>query len=142
MNRLRHVRVRTYRPSESVVPPLGSPKIDRKAQVTGPERISAAPVFLTRFPALSNCRHPECAGSFEPHWTFGSTIELEERVTIAARAAAETGAFRERPGKPGCGLPRYAGKYPPGNVFAHAWLPRPLLQDLPQGPGPQTSESR
>src|SRR5690349_4750294 len=72
------------------------PKVDCKAHVTGPERISAAPVFLTRFPALSHRRHRECAGSFEPHCVIGPTIELEERVTIAAGTVAKIGTLGER----------------------------------------------
>src|SRR5437764_604090 len=55
----------------------------------------------TRATALRNRRHRERPSAFEPHGILRSLIELEERITIAARAMAKVGAFDERPCRPG-----------------------------------------
>jgi hypothetical protein len=73
---------------------------DRKAQITSPKRVSTASVFVACLSALRNSRHRERASAFEPHGVLCSLIELEERVTIAASAAAKIGAFGERPCHP------------------------------------------
>ena len=65
------------------------PKVNCKADIAGPERISPAPNGDPNAATLDDGRHCELAGAVEPDRVIGVAVELEECVTISTRAVAK-----------------------------------------------------
>ena len=75
-------------------------KIDGKARIAGPERVTPLAIFHRIAPMLLDGMHGEAAGAIEPALLTRAPEELQKRVAISCSAMTETWSLARRPGLP------------------------------------------
>ena len=75
-------------------------KINGKAQIAGPERVTSLAIFHRIAPMLLYSVHGEAAGAIEPMLLTRALEQLQKRVAISCSAMTETWSLARRPGLP------------------------------------------